>query len=107
MGVSAGAFICANLANNLTTAQMCRAIVSHEPGEHPFVPETFLTPAVREMVRSGQARAAAARGVALASGSPTAGTSRCCESLTRLSEALPVGIFDNRPIRDYLRRSTP
>ena len=33
VGVSAGAFLCANLANNLTTAQMCRAIVSGEPGE--------------------------------------------------------------------------
>src|SRR5690348_17115318 len=55
VGVSAGAFICANLANDLTTAQMCRAIVSTEPGEHPFVPETFLTPSLREILRSGQA----------------------------------------------------
>ncbi len=29
VGVSAGAFIAACLANDLTTAQMCRAIVSH------------------------------------------------------------------------------
>src|ERR1700740_2742815 len=41
VGVSAGAFLTACLANDLTTAQMCRAIVSHDPGEHPFVPETF------------------------------------------------------------------
>lgn len=103
VGVSAGAFICANLANDLTTAQMCRAIVSSEPGEHPFVPETFLTPAVREMVRSGQAVprllveslwewVTHRRDLTL------------LESLTRLSEALPVGIFDNRPIRDYLQK---
>ena len=37
VGVSAGAFLAANLANDLNTAQMCRAIVKHEPGEHPFV----------------------------------------------------------------------
>src|SRR5687768_11409055 len=49
VGLSSGAFINANLANNITTAQMCRAIVSQEPGEHPFVPETFLTPAVKEL----------------------------------------------------------
>ncbi|MDH3255857.1 MAG: patatin-like phospholipase family protein, partial [Acidobacteriota bacterium] len=41
VGVSAGAFLAANLANDLTTKQMCRAIVKHEPGEHPFVAETF------------------------------------------------------------------
>ena len=49
VGVSAGAFINANLVNDITTAQMCRAIVSQEPGEHPFVPETFFTPAVGEL----------------------------------------------------------
>ncbi|MEZ5313987.1 MAG: hypothetical protein R2862_10260 [Thermoanaerobaculia bacterium] len=32
---------------------MCRAIVKHEPGEHPFVPETFFTPAVGEWARRG------------------------------------------------------
>jgi predicted acylesterase/phospholipase RssA len=49
VGVSAGAFLAANLANGLTTKQMCRAIVKHEPGEHPFVAETFVRPALREM----------------------------------------------------------
>lgn len=51
VGVSAGAFIAANLANDLTTAQMCRAIVKQEPGEHPFVSETFFVPATRELLR--------------------------------------------------------
>ncbi len=41
VGVSAGAFIASCLANNLSTAQMCRAIVKDEPGEHPFVPGEF------------------------------------------------------------------
>jgi predicted acylesterase/phospholipase RssA len=103
VGVSAGAFIGANLVNDLTTAQMCRAIVSHEPGEHPFVPETFLTPAVREIARSGQAVPRL-----LAQSIWRWITHRkdltLMESLTRLSEALPVGIFDNRPIRDYLSK---
>jgi NTE family protein len=103
VGVSAGAFICANLANNLTTAQMCRAIVSHEPGEHPFVPETFFTPAVGEMLRSGQAVPRL-----LAESVWEWVTHRkdltLFESLTRLSQALPVGIFQNRPIRDYLQK---
>jgi NTE family protein len=103
VGVSAGAFIGANLVNNLTTAEMCRAIVSHEPGEHPFVPETFLTPAVREIARSGQAIPRL-----LLESVWRWLTHRkdltLMESLTRLSEALPVGIFDNRPIREYLQK---
>jgi len=103
VGVSAGAFIGANLVNNLTTAEMCRAIVSHEPGEHPFVPETFLTPAVREIARGGQA----VPRLLLESVWQWLTHRKdltLMESLTRLSEALPVGIFDNRPIRDYLSK---
>lgn len=102
VGVSAGAFIAANLVNGLTTAQMCRAIVKHEPGEHPFTPETFFTPAVGEFVRRGlsvpklisQALAQFAR-------DPEDRT--LADSMTRLSRALPVGAFDNEPIREYLR----
>ena len=102
VGVSAGAFIAANLVNGLTTAQMCRAIVKHEPGEHPFTPETFFTPAVGEFVRRGlsvprlisQAFAQFAR-------DPDDRT--LTDSMTRLSRALPVGVFDNEPIRAYLR----
>src|SRR5512134_565417 len=51
VGVSAGAFIAANLANRISTAQNVRALAKHEPGEHPFVPQTFLTPALGEFVR--------------------------------------------------------
>ena len=61
VGVSAGAFLCANLANDLTTAQMCRAIVSQEPGEHPFTPETFFTPASATLGRGARKVPRAAR----------------------------------------------
>ena len=103
VGLSAGAFICANLANDLTTAQMCRAIVSHEPGEHPFVPETFFTPALREIARSGQA-VPRLLVESLWEWITHRRDLTLLESLTRLSQALPVGIFDNRPIRDYLQK---
>lgn len=103
VGVSAGAFLSANLANNLTTAQMCRAIVSHEPGEHPFRPETFLTPAWRELLRRG----GMVPGLLLEAirewiANPCDLT--LLESLMRLSRALPVGLFDNSAIRDYLHK---
>jgi NTE family protein len=103
VGVSAGAIIGANLANDLTTAQMCRAIVSHEPGEHPFVPETFFTPAVAEVKRGGKALPRLLwESVRQWITHPRDLT--LLESLTRVSQALPVGIFDNQPIREYVQK---
>jgi NTE family protein len=102
VGVSAGAFVAANLANQLSSAQMCRAIVKHEPGEHPFVPETFFTPAFAEWARRGLS----VPRLALEAAWHFARNPRdlsLAESLTRLGHALPVGIFDNEPIRHYLR----
>jgi predicted acylesterase/phospholipase RssA len=102
LGVSAGAFLAANLANGLSTAQMCRAIVKHEPGEHPFNPEVFFTPAVGELLRRGfsvpRLLAEAFAGFAV---NPR--DKSLLDSLTRLSRALPAGVFDNEPIRRYLR----
>jgi NTE family protein len=103
VGVSAGAFLCANLANDLTTAQMCRAIVSHEPGEHPFIPETFFTPHWKAYLRSG-GKLPRLVAEALWSWMSHPGDRSLLESLLRLSRALPVGLFDNRPIRDYLQK---
>jgi NTE family protein len=101
VGVSAGAIIGANLANNLTTAQMCRAIVSHEPGEHPFVPETFFTPAVQEVKRGGRA-VPRLLWKAFQEWVQHPQDLTLLESLTRVSQALPVGIFDNQRIREYV-----
>ena len=103
VGVSAGAFINANLANNITTAQMCRAIVSQEPGEHPFVPETFMTPAVGEIVKRGlmvpRLLAETLRDYITHFRERT-----LFDSVLHLSRALPVGVFDNTPIREYLEK---
>ncbi len=102
VGVSAGAFVAANLANGLTTAQMCRAIVKHEPGEHPFNPEMFFTPALGEMTRRGlSVPRLFAQAISGFAANPR--DRSLLASLTRLSRALPVGVFDNEPIRQYLR----
>ena len=61
VGVSAGAFLGACLANGLSTAQQVRAVVKHEPGEHPFVPEMFFRPAVRGAGGSSSQGAGATR----------------------------------------------
>lgn len=103
VGVSAGAFINANLANNITTAQMCRAIVSQEPGEHPFVPETFLTPAVGEIWKRAR-MIPKLLGGALGDYVTHFRRRTLFDSLFQLSRALPVAVFDNRPIREYLEK---
>lgn len=103
VGVSAGAFLAANLANGLTPAQMCRAIVKHEPGEHPFVPETFFTPALAELWRRGR-RVPALLGRALWRYARNPGDRTLLAALTGMARALPVGVFDNEPIRAYLER---
>lgn len=103
VGVSAGAFLCANLANDLTTAQMCRAIVSQEPGEHPFTPETFFTPALATLGRS-VLKVPGLLGRSLWDYASNLGGRTLLGSLTQVSRALPIGLFDNEPIRAYLEK---
>ena len=102
VGVSAGAFLTACLANGLRTDQQVRAIVKQEPGEHPFVPEIFFQPALKEIAR----RMLKAPG--LLAGALTAYATRrekrILDALTVLGQSLPVGIFDNDPVRDYVSR---
>ncbi|MCP4203276.1 MAG: patatin family protein [bacterium] len=103
VGVSAGSFLAANLANNLTPAEMCRAIVKQEPQEHPFNSQKFLRPAVLELIGRG---ATLPRLVweALYDYWLHPEDKSLFDSMTRLGRALPVGIFDNKPIRRYLER---
>jgi predicted acylesterase/phospholipase RssA len=101
VGVSAGAFLAANLANGITTAQNVRAIVRHEPGEHPFHPQTFLTPAIGEMLRRSVMTPSLLL-AALLRYVLNRDDITLLESMLGLSRALPVGVFDNEPIRAYL-----
>lgn len=102
VGVSAGAFLGSCLANGLSTAQQVRAIVKHEPGEHPFVPETFFKPAVGELasrlLSTPRLLSVAVRDFV------TRREKRLVDALTVLGQAVPVGIFDNDPIRDYVAK---
>lgn len=103
VGVSAGAFIGACLVNDLTTEQMCRAIVKSAPGEHPFNPETFLRPAFGEWAR----RAATVPRLiweAIVDAARNPGDASLAAAVMRLGRALPVGLFENEPLRAYLRK---
>jgi predicted acylesterase/phospholipase RssA len=101
VGVSAGAFIAAALANGVTPTRLVRTLVTDEVEDHPFDPSGFVVPAYREWAR----RAAGlpflvARAVANVGRRPDGQT--LIESIAGLSRALPLGIFDNEPIRRYL-----
>lgn len=102
VGVSAGAFLASCLANGLSTAKQCRAIVKHEPGEHPFVPENFFRPALKELShRVYKVPKLLWKGLGdYASGREE----RLLAALTVVGRALPVGVFANEPIADYVQR---
>ena len=102
VGVSAGGFLAACLANGLTTAQMCRAIVKREPGEHPFVPEIFFQPAFRE-IGGRLTKAPRLIGAALRN-YVTRRERRLVDALTGIGQALPVGLFDNESVREYVEK---
>ena len=104
VGVSAGAFIASSLVNGITAAQMTRALVKHEPGEHPFVPSTFFTPAYFEFAKRGLMLPKLIADV-VTKISKNPGDQTVFSALTRLARALPIGIFDNEPVRRYLAHS--
>jgi predicted acylesterase/phospholipase RssA len=103
VGVSAGSFIAACLANGITTRGLCRSTVEQDPAHHPFAPEIFFRPAVRELTRRGLMAPRLAL-EALWDYACNPADKSLLEAATRLGRALPVGVFDNEPIRAFLER---
>jgi predicted acylesterase/phospholipase RssA len=107
VGVSAGACVAANLANGIGIREMCRALSGaargrQEQREHPFLPETFLQPAVGEFFRRG-ARVPSLLFDALRDWARSPAEHPFSDSLLRLTGALPVAVLDGQPVRHYLR----
>lgn len=105
VGVSAGAFVGASLANGITTAQLVRSVIGAEPSEHPFRPELFLSPAFGEYLRRGlQVPGLVFDALRAFVREPSGTNGLLSELINRLGRAVPVGVFDNRPLRDYLQK---
>jgi predicted acylesterase/phospholipase RssA len=103
VGISAGAFVGASLANGLTTAQLVRSVVGEEPSEHPFRPELFLSPAFGEYLSRGLKIPGLVADALVSALRDPRGSGGVLSSLVdRLGRAIPVGIFDNGPLRTYL-----
>jgi len=103
VGVSAGAFVAASLANGLTLTRLIRGMVTDEPGEHPFDPAVFFLPAYRAWANRG-VQLPGLVGDALLQLGRGPWDQTLLEGLIRLGRALPLGVFDNEPIRRYLER---
>ena len=104
VGVSAGAFIAASLANRIPCAEQCRIFMGSDPTDVKFLPERFLRPAYREYIE----RAARVPGIvsgALRRFLKHPAQASVSELINELGQALPSGIFDNEGIHRFLRRS--
>ncbi|PCM42783.1 patatin-like phospholipase family protein [Marinobacter sp. ANT_B65] len=104
VGVNAGSFVAANLANQMTTAQLCRIFVRNEAEVHPFHPDVFFRPALKEM----GSRLLAMPGLfstALRRFINNPYDQSLLEALTLMAQAVPAGLFDNEGLHEYLRRA--
>ena len=103
VGVSAGAFVAAAIANGISPRRMLKMLFRQLPGEEPFDPANFFRPAWGEWMRRGlllpRLAAGAMFGMLTRRRDEYAG-----EHLLPLAKALPMGVFDNEPIRRYVSR---
>jgi NTE family protein len=101
VGVSAGSFLAAALANRIPVDEIYRLFIENGRGEGALTPELFMRPALREFAqRARRVPALAARSAWRYATRPfSTGT---LESFAALAQAIPTGVFDNEAIHDYL-----
>jgi NTE family protein len=99
VGVSAGGFIAASLANGLSPRALCAAFIEDGAGPDTFDPAWLMVPAYGEFAR----RAALLPRLAV-SALWRAGTGRLrwAEVLAQLGPAIPTGVFGNEEIHRRL-----
>jgi NTE family protein len=104
VGVSAGSFITAGLANNLTPADIYRLFIDNKKSSSrkgALTPEVFLKPAFREYGRRARSvPKLALNGLMRWVASPFKRTP--VEAFASLFRAIPAGIFDNEAISKFL-----
>ena len=103
VGVSAGSFIAAGLANGLSPAYLYRMFIDSDSAEVPFEPEMLLKPAIGECARRA-ARLPSLLFEAMQEYLRSPLQRGFLASFQRLSRAIPTGVFDNAGIDDFLGR---
>jgi len=102
VGISAGSFIVASLANHISTSDICRTLVGHPGAEYQLKPEDFFRPDYRQYLETAKRL-----------------PSVLTENLTRIirdpyhstitaifdsmGRCLPAGLFDSEAIELFLR----
>ena len=99
VGVSAGGFIVAGLANGLTLRQLCETFIEDRPTTEGFDPAWLMTPAWRE-VGSRLRRVPGLVGSALWAWA--AEGKSFTHAAERLGAALPTGLLDNEAIHQQI-----
>ena len=102
VGVSAGSFVAAALANGMTPRQLCSAFIENNARSEDLVqPSVFLRPAAGELAR----RAAALPGLAVQAAYRYVFTGdSLLSALERLGRALPTGVFSHAAVEAQVRR---
>lgn len=102
VGVSAGAFIAAGLANGMTPRQMCAAFIDSDGGTDDLIdPRLFTRPAWREYRRRLSRLPALLGQIGF---QVLAGELPLVNALGQLGGALPTGLFDNHGMQAQLER---
>jgi len=101
VGVSAGSFIAAGLANGYTPQDLSRLFIEDAHFEDRFDPALLLRPALREY---GRRIASLPPLIAEAAWAYLARSGSALGALERLGRALPTGLFDGDQIDRYLAR---
>ncbi len=101
VGVSAGGFVAAGLANGMTARQLCTAFIENDGPRADIVrPGLFIRPALTEYAR----RAAMLPGLLAMAGYGFVFKGRSLlASLEHLGRALPTGLFSNAPLERQMR----
>lgn len=101
VGVSAGAFVSANLANRLSMSEIARIYIANESVRHPIRPSIFMRPALREYWRGARALPGALMRMAgdLARNPFDVGL---FGALSHIQHAIPNALFANEPLRRFL-----
>jgi predicted acylesterase/phospholipase RssA len=101
VGVSAGGFVAAGLANGMTPRQLCTAFIENDGPRADIVqPNLFIRPAIGEYAR----RLAALPSLLAMAGFGFAFKGRTLlASLEHLGRALPTGLFSNAPLERQVR----
>jgi NTE family protein len=102
VGVSAGAFLAAGLANGMTPRQLCTSFIEGRgPREDLIKPGLFARPAWGEFLhRAAQVPRLAAQALLAV----TVQRRSLLSALELLGRALPTGLFSNAPLEAQLRR---